>query len=141
MRELIGLVERCPDVTFVLDHLGKPAVARHRHEPWFSDLSTLAHLPNVVAKLSGLTTEADHDHWRPSDITPYLTHAIQEFGPERCMFGSDWPVATLAGTYQQWVELVTDVIAGLTGPERTAILTGTATRIYDLAPDDREDTP
>lgn len=140
IRELVELAGRCPEVTFVLDHLGKPAIAQRRRQPWFADLTALARCPNVVAKLSGLTTEADPEHWRPADIAPYLTHAIEEFGPGRCMFGSDWPVATLATTYQRWVELVLEVTAELADAERSAILDGTAGRIYHLAPCQREDT-
>ena len=101
----------------------------------------LARRPNVVAKLSGLTTEADHDRWRPVDIAPYLTHAIEEFGPGRCMFGSDWPVATLATTYKRWVDLVVDVVAGLAADERAAILADTATRVYGLGLHDQEENP
>jgi L-fuconolactonase len=141
LSELTELVDRCPEVTFVLDHLGKPAIAQRRRQPWFDDLSALARRPNVVAKLSGLTTEADHDRWRPVDIAPYLTHAIEEFGPGRCMFGSDWPVATLATTYKRWVDLVVDVIAGLAADERAAILAGTATRVYGLGLHDQEENP
>lgn len=140
LRELIELADRCPEVTFVLDHLGKPAIAQRRRQPWFDDLTALARRANVVAKLSGLTTEADHQHWRPADIAPYLKHAIEEFSPGRCMFGSDWPVATLATTYQRWTELVLNATAGLDDAERSAILAGTASRIYNLAPHQREDT-
>ncbi len=131
IRELTALVDRCPEVTFVLDHLGKPAIRRNRVEPWFSDLATLAKRPNVVTKLSGLTTEADHDRWQPGQILPYLRHAVEVFGPQRCMFGSDWPVATIAATYQQWVELVMEATADLTGAECSAIFNDTARRIYD----------
>jgi L-fuconolactonase len=138
LTELTELVDRCPDVTFVLDHLGKPAIARRRREPWFADLAALARRPNVMAKLSGLTTEADRERWRPGDIAPYLTHAIEVFGPHRCMFGSDWPVATLATTYQRWVDLVRDVIAGLPADDRAAILAGTARRVYHLDDHHRE---
>jgi L-fuconolactonase len=140
IRELAELADRCPEVTFVLDHLGKPAIAQQRRQPWFADLTALARRPNVVAKLSGLTTEADHEHWRPADIAPYLTYAIEEFGPGRCMFGSDWPVATLATTYQRWVEVVLDVTAELADAERSAILDGTASRIYHQARCQHEDT-
>jgi L-fuconolactonase len=130
LAELTQLVQRCPEVTFVLDHLGKPDIRERRREPWFGDLAALARLPNVVAKLSGLTTEADHERWQPSDVAPYLTHAIDVFGPERCLFGSDWPVATLATTYQRWVDLIADTTSDLTGTERFAIQDGTSARIY-----------
>ncbi len=140
LEELVELVDRCPQVTFVLDHLGKPAIGGQRRQPWFDRLATLARRPNVVVKLSGLTTEADHAQWRPADIAPYLSHAVEQFGPDRCMFGSDWPVATLATTYARWVDLVLDAIAGLAGDERASILAGTAARIYRLSPRKQEGT-
>jgi predicted TIM-barrel fold metal-dependent hydrolase len=130
LKDLTALVDRCPDVTFVLDHLGKPAIRHRRRQPWFDDITALASRPNVIAKLSGLTTEADREHWRPADITPYLRHAIESFGPRRCMFGSDWPVATLATAYNQWVDLVIDATADLNGSECAAIWTDTARRAY-----------
>jgi L-fuconolactonase len=130
LKELIELVDHCPAAKFVLDHLGKPGIRQRRHQPWFDDLSALARRPNVVVKLSGLTTEADIERWRPADIVPYLHHGIDVFGPQRCMFGSDWPVATLATTYQRWVELVADVIADLSDAQRMAIWADTARRIY-----------
>jgi L-fuconolactonase len=137
--ELAELVDRCPQVTFVLDHLGKPAIHRGRQESWFDDLLALARRPNIVAKLSGLTTEADREHWRPPDIAPYLSHAIDAFGPDRCMFGSDWPVATLSTTYERWLDLVLDATADLTDAQRAAILAGTAGRVYLNANVDRHD--
>jgi L-fuconolactonase len=134
LRELVSLVDACPDVVFVLDHLGKPDIRHHRREPWFTDLRELGRRANVFAKLSGLTTEADHHHWQPTDIAPYLRHAIETFGPDRCLFGSDWPVATLATRYQRWVELVLDVVADLRDDERAAVLAGTATSLYHIHP-------
>jgi L-fuconolactonase len=138
LRELALLVDRCPEVMFVLDHLGKPGIAQRRQQPWFDDLSALARRPNIVAKLSGLTTEADRQRWGPADIAPYLTHALEEFGAGRAMFGSDWPVSTLATTYQRWLDLVLRVIDGLAGDERAAILSGTARRVY-LGNHDRQE--
>jgi len=85
-----------------------------------------------VAKLSGLTTEADRDGWRDSDLRPYLLHAIEVFGPDRCLFGSDWPVATLATTYERWRDFVEGTIADLSFAARAAILSGTAERVYRL---------
>src|SRR5882724_3625453 len=100
------LVRRVPEVTFTLDHLGKPDVRNKMFQPWANDLKALAVLPNVVAKVSGLTTEADWSAWRPADLTPYLNHALQSFGTRRLMFGSDWPVMTLATDYHRWLETV-----------------------------------
>ena len=139
LRELTDLADRVPAVVIVLDHLGKPDIrryaglsqARKTHE-WFADLANLARRPNVVVKLSGLATEADHERWREHDIEPYLTHAIEVFGPDRCMYGSDWPVATLATTYERWRDLVEAVIADLPATARGDILAGTAQRVYRL---------
>jgi L-fuconolactonase len=100
------LARRIPEVTFVLDHLGKPDVRNKTFQPWANDLKALAMLPNVVAKVSGLTTEADWHNWQPVELKPYLSHVLESFGPQRLMFGSDWPVMILATDYQRWIEVV-----------------------------------
>jgi len=128
-----GLAARCPDVTIVLDHLGKPDVAGGRLDPWRADLAALAGRPNVVCKLSGLTTEADHRTWTPAVLRPYLAHALECFGAERCLVGSDWPVATLATSYERWFDVVLEFLADVPAPEREAILSGNAARVYRLA--------
>ncbi len=133
--EITDLVTRVPEVTFVLDHLGKPPVRAGAPDPWREHLRRLAGRPNVVCKLSGLTTEAELDRWRPGDVLPYLRHALAEFGPDRCLFGSDWPVATLATTYDRWVAVVLEALAGYPPAQRAQVLAGTATRIYRLPPD------
>lgn len=130
--ELTRLVDACPDATFVLDHLGKPGIRQQRWEPWLTDIRDLARRPNVCAKLSGLATEADHDNWQPVILRPYLDHAISLFTPQRCMFGSDWPVMTLATDYASWAELVSAALGDLTPSEQTAIGHGTAKRVYRL---------
>lgn len=133
LAELTALVDRCPDVTFVLDHLAKPAIATRTWQPWRDDLAALAERPNVVAKLSGLTTEADRSHWRTADVDPYLRHALDVFMPRRCMFGSDWPVATLATRYVRWLRLIVELVEELSPSERGDVLGGTTARIYGLA--------
>ena len=130
-----ALAVRCPDSTIVLDHLGKPDVARHKLYPWRADLAALADRPNVVCKLSGLTTEADHDAWTPDDLRPYLEQALACFGPERCLVGSDWPVSTLATSYERWFDVLLEFLADLPAPEREAILSGNASRVYRLRSD------
>jgi L-fuconolactonase len=127
------LAARCPDVTIVLDHLGKPAVAVGRLDPWRADLAALAERPNVVCKLSGLTTEADHRTWTAAALRPYLAHALECFGPERCLVGSDWPVATLAPTYERWFDVLLDFLSDQLPDDRDAILSGNATRVYGLS--------
>jgi L-fuconolactonase len=117
--KLIALVAACDETTIVLDHLGKPRAL----DPWRAQLTELAGHENVVCKLSGLTTEV-------TDPRPYLEHALAVFGPDRCLFGSDWPVASLTTAYEDWLETV----VGLLGEgERGAVLAGTAERVYRLS--------
>lgn len=130
--EAIELVSRVPEVTFVLDHLGKPAVAVHSYDPWRENIRRLAGLPNVACKLSGLTTEAYPAPWTADGLLPYLDHVLAEFGPDRCMFGSDWPVATLATPYDGWIDIVSQALAGLPASQRDAVAAGTARRVYRL---------
>lgn len=130
--EVTELVVAVPEVTFVLDHLGKPPVAAGQLDPWREHLSRLAGHPNVVCKLSGLATEADQERWQIADVLPYLAHALAEFGPERCLVGGDWPVATLATSYGRWLDAVGEAIAPLPAAAREAVLAGTATRVYRL---------
>ena len=125
------LVEACPGTSFVLDHLGKPAVADGRLDPWRDDLRRLARLPNVACKLSGLATEAAPG-WQRADVLPFLRHALDAFGPERCLFGSDWPVALLNTTYEDWLGCVLEAIGECTDSERDGVLGMNATRIYGL---------
>jgi L-fuconolactonase len=125
------LVEACPRTSFVLDHLGKPPVARGQLDPWREALAKLASFPNVACKLSGLATEAAPG-WSAADVRPYLEHALAVFGPERCMIGSDWPVVTLAATAGQWFDVVLDVIASLPAAQQAAVLGGSATKTYGL---------
>jgi L-fuconolactonase len=121
-----------PGLRFVLDHLGKPPIAAGRTEPWHADLRGLAALPNTSAKLSGLVTEADWHRWQVADLRPYAEAALDAFGPSRLMFGSDWPVCTLAAGYPGVLEAARDLAAGLSPAERDAVFCGTATTAYGL---------
>ncbi|MER7990993.1 amidohydrolase family protein [Streptomyces noursei] len=127
-----AVVRALPELSFVLDHAGKPAIARGGWQPWAAALTALARLPNVTCKLSGLVTEADWHTWRPSQLLPYARHVLDAFGPERVMFGSDWPVCTLAAGYGDVVALAEAATDHLTGPERAAVFGTTATRVYGL---------
>lgn len=129
--EVTELARRVPEVTFVLDHLGKPDVAGAVTEPWRSDLARLAELPNTACKLSGLATEAAPG-WADADALPYLRQALAVFGPDRCLFGGDWPVATLATDYPRWVGVVVAALADLSEAERRAVFGDNARRIYRL---------
>lgn len=132
LRAVAELVAACPEVTFVLDHLGKPPVAAGALDPWRADLAALAALPNIVCKLSGLTTEAGQ-RWRAADLKPYLAHAIAVFGPGRCLVGSDWPVATRATSYVAWFDLVIEALLNTRMDELEGVLAGNAAAVYGLA--------
>ncbi len=121
-----------PGVTFVLDHLGKPRIASAEVEPWASRLRAFAALPNTVAKLSGLTTEADWYHWTTDDLRRFTDVALAAFGPRRLLFGSDWPVCTLAIDYVRVVDTTRELLSELSPSERAAILGGNAARVYRL---------
>lgn len=127
-----ALAAHFPRQMFVLDHIGKPPISTGDMEPWRSEIRKLAALDNVVCKFSGMVTEADWNSWRPQQITPYMEVVLEAFGPQRLMIGSDWPVCTLAGGYEQVMELVTDFIARLAPAERQELWGGTAARIYNI---------
>ncbi|MGW5739146.1 MULTISPECIES: amidohydrolase family protein [Streptomyces] len=121
-----------PGLTFVLDHSGKPPIASGALEPWGTAIRALAALPNTVCKLSGLVTEADPQAWTTADLRPYADTVLAAFGPDRLMFGSDWPVCTLAATYAEVVETAGELTRSLSESERAAVFAGTATRVYGL---------
>lgn len=121
-----------PELTFVLDHVGKPPIASGDLEPWSTVVRGLAELPNTVCKLSGLVTEADRKGWTVDDLRPYADTVLDAFGPDRLMFGSDWPVCTLAATYGEVIDVARELTGSLSGSERAALFAGTATRVYRL---------
>jgi L-fuconolactonase len=122
-------VRALPELSFVVDHLAKPPVAGGDTRAWAEALAPLAELPNVACKLSGLVTEADWSSWQPDELSPYLRRALDWFGAERCLFGSDWPVCLLAASYADVLELAQ---SALRPAEREAVLAGTASRVYRL---------
>ncbi|MEW9518185.1 amidohydrolase family protein [Streptomyces tubercidicus] len=127
-----------PELTFVLDHLGKPPISTHTVEPWSAGLRRFATLPNTVGKLSGLATEADWRAWTVDDLRPYAETALEAFGPDRLMFGSDWPVCTLAARCTGVVAYTRALTAALDETEQAAVWSGTAGRVYGVTmPDQR----
>jgi L-fuconolactonase len=126
------VAQRLPDVQFVLDHAAKPPIAASETEPWATELGALAKQTNVACKLSGLVTEARWEDWDVQRIRPYAECILDAFGPDRVLFGSDWPVCELAGAYAEVVALARDLIAGLSATERADILGAAARRIYAL---------
>jgi L-fuconolactonase len=120
-----------PDLVFVLDHLSKPDIAGRVLEPWAVRLAELAALPNVVAKVSGLVTEAG-PQWTVDDLRPFVDIALEAFGPSRLMVGTDWPVCLLAASYDEVLDSARQVTGGLTAAELDQVFGGTATRVYGL---------
>ncbi len=112
----VRLAENFPDQPFVLDHLAKPHIREAVLEPWASQIRDLASHPHVMCKISGMITEAHHHQWKPADFVPYMDVVLHAFTPERLMFGSDWPVALLSGSYEDAYRLVADYIRPL-GPD------------------------
>lgn len=128
----VEFVGRFPEQPFVLDHLAKPRIKAGDLEPWRRDLKALATHGHVLCKLSGMVTEATWNGWKRTDFTPYLEVALEAFGPQRLMIGSDWPVCTLAAEYADTIGIVREFLAPLAGPEREAIEGGNAARFYSL---------
>ncbi|MEE1821282.1 amidohydrolase family protein [Streptomyces sp. BE20] len=124
---------RLPELSLVLDHLAKPPAATGETEPWATAVRALASRPNTFCKLSGLVTEADWQHWTLTDLRPYSDTVLAAFGPERLMFGSDWPVCTLAASYQEVVDTARALTAGLSTAEQHAVFAGTAAVAYGPA--------
>jgi L-fuconolactonase len=136
--EVTTLVRECPAVSFVLDHLGKPAIQQGQLDPWRDQLAALAAYPNVACKISGMVTEADWHQWQPEDLAPYVAHALAVFGPSRVLFGSDWPVVTLACSYPHWVETLDALTAQWSTDHRRQLWGENARRWYRLPPSARE---
>lgn len=126
------LVDLHPNQIFVLDHLAKPKIAAHELSPWREDLRKLAARPNVTCKISGMATEADWQGWTLADLEPYLATALECFGSERLLAGSDWPVCTAATSYVRWWQTLRQWASPLSTSEQAAILGGNAARVYNL---------
>ena len=125
--------ERVPDLGMVIDHIAKPLIATRQMEPWARDMETVSKIPGMHCKLSGMITEADHGNWQPDDLRPYVQHVLSLFPPDRLMFGSDWPVCLLAGTWKQVFAAFTQACGPIPSEQREQILGGTAARFYALA--------
>jgi L-fuconolactonase len=116
----------------VIDHLAKPKIKTHSISDWEPHFRAAAKRPNVYCKLSGMITEADWKNWKPADLRPYVDIALDCFGPNRLMFGTDWPVCELAGSYEQVHGATTELLAKLTPSEQARIFGGTAREFYSL---------
>ena len=127
-------VAALPELRFVVDHLAKPPIASGEIEPWATGMRALAALPNVTCKLSGMVTEADWSNWTTDHLRPYAELVIDAFGADRVLFGSDWPVCTLAAGYREVVDAAEELVTALSAAEREAVFGGTARAAYGLSP-------
>ncbi len=126
------LVVQFPDQPFVLDHIAKPLIKKGNMEPWKMAIHAAAQHQNLYCKLSGMVTEADWQGWTKDDIYPYLDVVLESFGPDRIMFGSDWPVCLVAASYDKVVALMTDYFSSFRQSEQEQFFGGNATRFYKL---------
>jgi len=128
---LLPMLDRHPDLAVVIDHAAKPDIANRMWEPWARSMRAAAAYPRVRCKLSGLATEAG-PNWTIDTLRPYFDFLLEIFGAQRLMWGSDWPVVNLGGSYQRWFAATVALMAGLTPQERAAIMGGTARKFYGL---------
>jgi L-fuconolactonase len=126
------LVAQVPDLPMVIDHLAKPRIREQVTDDWLPHFRAAAAYPQVYCKLSGMITEADWKSWKPADLKPYVQDALKLFGPERLMFGSDWPVSNLAGSYSRLIDALEEALGPISAMEREMIFGGTAARFYGL---------
>jgi len=128
----IQFIDRHPNQPFVLDHIAKPRIAARETEPWRTQIQELARRPHVVCKLSGMVTEADFHSWSLEDLRPYVETVLEAFGPRRLLFGSDWPVCTVASSYSGWVGVVNALLSDLSPDEQESVFGGNAAEFYRL---------
>ena len=132
MENTIKLVQQCPEVRFMLDHIAKPDIKHQVFEPWQTHLRTLAGFENVSCKMSGLVVEADWDHWTKEDLKPYIDTVIDCFGFERLAFGGDWPVVLRASHWQQWLDMLVWALEGTSQAELRKLFHDNAVAFYRL---------
>lgn len=132
LKYALTVADSCPELRLVVDHLAKPPIARGEITDWSRGLGELASRPNVWCKLSGLVTEADWTNWRVEDLKPHVDFALEVFGPQRIMFGSDWPVCLLAGSYDQVLDACQRLLAHLDEEDRGRIFSSNALEFYRI---------
>ncbi|QDU98746.1 amidohydrolase family protein [Lignipirellula cremea] len=132
LKHATTLARELPGLPLVIDHLAKPRIKDGAMDDWLEPFQAAARFPNVYCKLSGMVTEADWEAWKLADLKPYIQTALESFGPERCMYGSDWPVCELAASYEQVYDALQGAVGMMSTAETTAIFGGTAARFYKL---------
>ena len=131
----IQFVKQCPNIQFILDHIGKPNIKGQLFEPWKREIKELSEFPNVSCKVSGLVTEADFESWTREDLKPYIDHVIECFSFDRVIYGSDWPVAAQATEYPRWVETLEWAVNGCSAEELRKLFRDNALQFYRVAAD------
>lgn len=132
LKHVPQIAETCPDLALVIDHLAKPPIARNEIKEWSHAIAPLAHHPNIHCKLSGLVTEANWHSWKTDDLRPFINCALEVFGAERMMFGSDYPVCLLAATYDRVLDSFQEVLQYLSDVDREKIFSQNAAKFYRL---------
>ncbi|MFH1009419.1 MAG: amidohydrolase family protein [Candidatus Latescibacterota bacterium] len=133
LKNTLKLVGQCPEISFVLDHAGKPEIKKRVFEPWKSELKALSEFPNVTCKISGMITEADHENWTAEGLKPYIAHVIECFGFDRVLYAGDWPVVTLAGEYQEWVAALDWALSGCRTEDLKKLFYSNAISVYRMS--------
>ena len=126
------VAERFPHLRMAVDHIAKPPIARGIQDGWDRDMAVIAGYPQIYCKLSGMITEADPKNWKPGDLRPYVNYVIKHFGLDRVMYGSDWPVCLLAGSYKQVFQALQEALGPLTAQDRAKIFGQNALRFYGI---------
>ncbi len=129
----IDLARRCPNVYFILDHCGNPDIKARAYEQWRNWIDDMAALPNVVCKVSGIVVNTDMESWTIEDLRPATEHVIARFGWDRVMFGSDWPVCTLAASFNQWVDALIFLTKDAGDANQRKLFQENAERVYRLS--------
>ena len=132
LKFLPRLREKCPTLRMVIDHIGLPPIAEKHMDGWDREIEAASKLPDMWCKLSGMITRANPQSWKPRDFQPYVDHVVKLFGYERLMFGTDWPICTLAGSYQQVVNALREVLGPLREKDSAAVWGGNAREFYSL---------
>ncbi len=132
LANVISLVRQCPDTRFILDHIGKPAIKEYLLDPWREHITSLADLPNVMCKMSGMVTEADMERWTPEDLQPFVDHVVASFGEDRILFGGDWPVVVQASSYRRWVDTLAVLTDQFSAGSQRRLWHDNAARFYRL---------
>jgi len=132
LKNVLKVIEKVPHLRMVIDHIAKPNIARGDSPHWAEDLAEVAQYPQAYCKLSGMITEADWTKWRPTDLAPYVHHVIDVFGWNRVMFGSDWPVCLLAGSYQQVWDALSETLGEISDEQKRKVFGANARQFYKL---------